>query len=103
MFNKYGHEDNCSLMFPLAKCICDCKAKELTMCEAEVIQNPIIKLSLNLAEANYLQELLQNAYMYPQSEDVIQSSEPKEESEMRAKLYTTLKKVTHPLNPTVLR
>lgn len=79
------------------------------MCEVEVIQNPIIKLSLNLTEANYLQELLQNPYMYinQETEDEFGNSrdvlEPKEESEIRAKLYTTLKKVTHPLNPTVLR
>lgn len=73
------------------------------MCEVEVVQNPSIKLSLSLAQANYLQSLLQNAYMYPPEENQAFSSEPVKESEMRVKLYRALKKATYTLNPTELR
>jgi hypothetical protein len=103
MFNKYGHEDHCSLMHPLAECICDCKAKELTMCEVTVTLNPVISINVNLAEAEYLQALLQNAYMYPPEENQAFSSEPVKEGEMRGKLYTALKKAIYPLKPTELR
>lgn len=26
--NKHGHEDHCSIMFPTAPCVCDCRAKD---------------------------------------------------------------------------
>lgn len=90
-------------MFPLAECKCDCKAKELTMGEVTVTLTPVISISASLAEAEYLQALLQNAYMYPPEENQAFSSEPVKEGEMRAKLFNALKKAIYPLKPTELR
>ncbi len=75
------------------------------MCEVTVTLNPIISINVNLAEAEYLQALLQNAYMHLQEIDSIGNTEqePKHEAEMRGKLYTALKKAIYPLKPTELR
>ncbi len=73
------------------------------MCEITVTLNPVISINVNLAEAEYLQALLQNAYMHPPGEDESFNNEPKEEAEMRGKLYTALKKAIYPLKPTELR
>lgn len=73
------------------------------MCDVTVTLNPTISINVNLVEAEYLEKLLQNAYMYPPSEDLAQFSEPRDETAMRGKLYGALKKAIYPLKPTELR
>lgn len=73
------------------------------MCKVTVVNNPIVSIQLNLDEAEYIQNLLQNAYMYPQAESEVFSQEPKSESDIRIRLYTELKKAIFPFKPTELR
>lgn len=74
------------------------------MCEVTVTLNPVISINVNLAEAEYLQALLQNAYMHINEQQFPDPSlEPSKEAEMRGKLYTALKKAIYPLKPTELR